>query len=109
MKNLLYIFWLCCCFATVIGNSHVEVYAQDEESKPQIAVKTIETGEKSSKLEVEPSIAKIKESADFSTTSNLNAPNLNRVGIQTAQTVPLSSLHIFLNRTRDFEWLEQYH
>ncbi len=90
MKNLLYIFWLCCCFATVIGFSNVEVYAQDAEPKPQIAVKTLETGEKSSKPEIEPLITKIKESADFSTTSNLNAPNLNRVGIQTTQTVPLS-------------------
>ncbi|MBA4121942.1 MAG: TolC family protein [Acidobacteria bacterium] len=90
MKNLLYTFWLCCCFATVIGFSNVEVYAQDAEPKPQIAVKTLETGEKSSKPEIEPLITKIKESADFSTTSNLNAPNLNRVGIQTTQTVPLS-------------------
>ena len=90
MKNLLYSFWLCCSFATVIGFSNVEVYAQDEEPKPQIAVKTLETGEKSSKLEIESSVIKIKESADFSTTSNLNALNLNRVGIQTSQTVPLS-------------------
>jgi len=90
MKNLLYSFWLCCSFAMVIGFSNVEVYAQDEEPKPQIAVKTLETGEKSSKLEIESSVIKIKESADFSTTSNLNALNLNRVGIQTSQTVPLS-------------------
>jgi len=74
----------------VMSFSGVEVYAQDEEPKPQIAVKTIETGEKPSITEGEPSITKIKESADFSTISNLNVPNLNRVGIQTPQTVPLS-------------------
>jgi len=90
MKNLLYIFRLCCCFALVISFSNVEVYAQDEEPKPQTFVKTIETGEKPSKPEIEPSIIKFKESADFSTISNLNVPNLNRVGIQTAQTIPLS-------------------
>ncbi|MDQ3711292.1 MAG: TolC family protein [Acidobacteriota bacterium] len=89
MKKLFLFFWLC-CFATVIGFSNVEVYGQDEKPKPQIAVKTLETGEKSSESEIEPSITKIKEPADFSTANNLKAPNLNRVGIQTSQTVPLS-------------------
>ncbi len=78
MKNLLYTFWLCCCFATVIGFSNVEVYAQDEEPKPQIAVKTSETDEKSSEPELEPSITKAKKSADFSTTSNLRSEYKSR-------------------------------
>ncbi|HLM60018.1 MAG TPA: TolC family protein [Pyrinomonadaceae bacterium] len=88
MNNVRYLFCFLCLCAFIFGLSDSKVFAQTENNTSQIAKRTFDTTEKSSQPTREtPSITK---EFDFSSRNNTNAANLNRVGIQTAQTVTLS-------------------
>ncbi len=90
MKILRNFFFSVCLFVMIFGLNNTDVFAQTEKSKPQTAEKPVETNEKPLPKEAKFSVAVDKKPADFSSSRTLTAPNLNRVGIQTSQTVPLS-------------------
>ncbi len=90
MKILLNFFFPVCLFVMIFNLNNVDIFAQSEESKPQIAGKTVETNEKLPSKEADFSVIADKKSADFSSSKTLAVPGLNRVGIQNSQTVPLS-------------------
>jgi HAE1 family hydrophobic/amphiphilic exporter-1 len=88
MNNVRYLFCLFFLCAFVCGTSGSEVSAQTEPTPTQIAKQTPSTEEKSLSTTVDSAI--VTKVSDYSAINNLNAPNTNRVGIQTGQTVPLS-------------------
>ena len=82
-----YLFCFFCFCAFVCGASALEAAAQTEPPPTQIAEKKPGSDEKSLPPIDSPAPIKI---SDYSTINNSNAPNLNRVGVQTGQSVPLS-------------------
>lgn len=90
MKILHNFLYLVCLLAVILGLNDTDIYAQSEEPKPQIAEKNGATDEKSSSKEVKFPAAIERKPTDFSSSKTLTAPSLNRVGIQTSQTMPLT-------------------
>ena len=80
--------FLCCISAMIFSFNAVETFAQTEDAKPQAAKNKVETEEKSSQGEGENSTVASRKAvaADANNYSNI----LNRIGVQSAQTLPLS-------------------
>ncbi|MCY7348814.1 MAG: TolC family protein [Pyrinomonadaceae bacterium] len=88
MNNLRHTFYFLCLGAFGFGLSQPSVSAQTETAPLQSAQKTPEVSDKTLPTKVDSQT--VTETADFSSVSSSAAPNLNRVGIQTTQTVPIS-------------------
>ncbi|CAN5344009.1 hypothetical protein BH20ACI1_BH20ACI1_03700 [soil metagenome] len=82
-----FIFLYCLC-ALIFGSHAVETFAQTEDSAPQIAKNKVETEENSSQNDAENSI--IANPTITKNPANNYSNILNRAGVQTAQTLPLS-------------------
>jgi outer membrane protein TolC len=90
MKILRYVSCFICLFVIIFGLSSAEAFAQGEEQKQQIAKKIVAPAKESSSDKTSLPIISTDKIADFTTNKNSNAPSLYRVGVQSAQTVPLS-------------------
>ena len=88
MKLLRSFLFFCSLFACLLGLNSEWAFAQ--EPTPQIATNTVKPEENSTepKAEISPKI--VEKTVDFSTANYSTATITHRVGVQTAQTIPLS-------------------
>jgi HAE1 family hydrophobic/amphiphilic exporter-1 len=88
MKLLRSFLFFCSLFACLLGLNVERTFAQ--EPTPQVAANTVKTEENSIEPKNESPLKIIEKTIDFSTGSFSTAKITNRVGIQSAQTMPLS-------------------
>ena len=88
MKQLRSLLISCSLLACLFGLNFERVEAQEE--KPLVAANTVKTEEDLSAPKNESPLKIIEKSIDFSTGSPSAPAITNRVGVQTAQTMPLS-------------------
>ena len=88
MKLLRSFLFFCSLFACLLGLNFERTFAQ--EPTPQVAANTVKTEENLIEPKNESPLKIIEKTIDFSSGSFSTAKITNRVGIQSAQTMPLS-------------------
>ena len=88
MKLAKHFIFLYCLTVLIFSFNAVETFAQIEDSKPQVAANKNETEKKISEEEAE--ILPVVSPKTTETAANNYSNILNRAGVQTTQTLPLS-------------------